>query len=52
MMYDADMEFRGVFVPDREVLRMYRIIIEMLGNADERQLRLIYVYIRALMGLH
>ena len=28
-----------------------RKIIEMLDNADERRLRLIYLYIKAILGL-
>ena len=29
----------------------YKKIIEMLSKANDRQLRLIYVYIKALLGL-
>nr|DAH65025.1 MAG TPA: putative DNA-binding domain protein [Caudoviricetes sp.] len=35
-----------------DVLDYKRKIIEMLDNADDRRLRLIYIYIKAILGLN
>ena len=39
-------------VKGMDVLDYKRKIIEMLDNADDRRLRLIYIYIKAILGLN
>lgn len=53
MMYHVLKEFRMCSLLGTEGLHMdyKKIIIEMLSVADERRLRLIYVYVRAILGL-
>lgn len=45
--------FRVVwFTKGMDVLDYKRKIMEMLDHADDRRLRLIYIYVRAILGLN